>query len=75
MEPRFLFSFSAHKAHCSFAPIAAAMDEFCEELKNHSTTKCLLKIPYSESMPEDLIRRIGEFCLRTVGEREDDSFW
>ena len=39
VEPRFLFAFSAHKAHCSFAPAAAALAQFREELKAHSTTK------------------------------------
>ena len=75
VEPRFLFAFSAHKAHCSFAPIAAAMDAFRKELEEHQTTKGLLKIPYNESLPEDLVRKLAEYCLREVSKREDDAFW
>ena len=75
VEPRFLFAFSAHKAHCSFAPIASAMEAFRKELEKHQTTKGLLKIPYNASLPEDLVRTIAEYCLQEVSEREDDAFW
>jgi uncharacterized protein YdhG (YjbR/CyaY superfamily) len=75
IEPRFLFAFSAHKAHCSFAPTATAMEAFRKELEKHQSTKGLIKIPYNDSLPEDLIRRIAEYCLQEVSEREDDGFW
>ena len=75
VEPRFLFAFSAHKAHISFAPMAAAMNAFSEELAGHQTTKNMLKIPYGKPLPEDLIRRMAEYCVRAVREREDDGFW
>lgn len=75
VEPRFLFAFSAHKAHLSFAPTAAALDAFREELKDHKTTKNFLQIPYDKPLPEDLIRRIAEHCVQTVRERKDDAFW
>jgi uncharacterized protein YdhG (YjbR/CyaY superfamily) len=75
VEPRFLFAFSAHKAHTSFAPTAAAMEAFADELRSHQTTKGTLKIPYDEPLPEDLIRRMAEFCVEEVSERESDSFW
>jgi len=75
VEPRFLFAFSAHKAHCSFVPVAAAMAQFREELKVHSTTKGMLRIPYAEPLPEDLIRRLAECSLRLVRQRKDDAFW
>src|SRR3979490_2775169 len=48
VEPRFLFAFSAHKAHLSFAPMAAALTAFRKELKKHQTTKNFLKVPYNE---------------------------
>lgn len=38
IEPRFLFAFSAHKAHLSFAPSAEALEAFGEDLKRHKTT-------------------------------------
>lgn len=75
VEPRFLFAFSAHKAHLSFAPTASAMEAFRGELEKHKTTKGTLKVPYNEPIPEELIRRMAEYCLREVSEREDDSFW
>lgn len=75
VEPRFLYSFSAHKAHCNFAPTAAALEAFREELEAHQTTKNYLQVPYAEPLPEDLVRRIAEHCVREVRERETDTFW
>jgi uncharacterized protein YdhG (YjbR/CyaY superfamily) len=75
VEPRFLFSFSAHKAHCNFAPTPAALEQFRQELAEHQTTKNYLQIPYTKPVPEDLIRRIAEYRFQMVREREDDAFW
>lgn len=75
IEPRFLFAFSAHKAHVSFAPMAAAMKAFSKELAGHQTTANMLKVPYTSPLPEDLIRRIAEYCVKKVSERKDDGFW
>jgi uncharacterized protein YdhG (YjbR/CyaY superfamily) len=75
VEPRFLFSFSAHKAHVSFAPMAASLEPFREELEEHDTTKNFLKIPYDKPLPEALIRKIAKHSLRTVHERDGDGFW
>ena len=75
VEPRFLFAFSAHKAHLSFAPITGGLEPFREELGKHKTTKGTLQIPYNKSVPEDLVRRIAAYCLRNVRERKDDAFW
>jgi uncharacterized protein YdhG (YjbR/CyaY superfamily) len=75
VEPRFLFAFSAHKAHLSFAPMASALKVFRDELKQYETTKNYLKIRYDEPLPEELIRKIAKHCVRAVGERPDDSFW
>jgi uncharacterized protein YdhG (YjbR/CyaY superfamily) len=76
VEPRFLFAFSAHKAHLGFTPSPAALEPFRQELKQHETTPAgILKVPYDEPLPEDLIRKIAEHRLQMVSEREDDSFW
>ncbi len=75
VEPRFVFAFSAHKAHLSFAPMASALEAFRKELAGHSTTANFLKIPYDQPVPEDLVRKIAEYCVRVVGEREDAGFW
>ena len=75
VEPRFLFAFSAHKAHLNFAPMAEGLTPFRKELKKHKTTKGMLQIPYNKPLPEDLIRKIAERRFRDVREREDDAFW
>jgi uncharacterized protein YdhG (YjbR/CyaY superfamily) len=75
IEPRFLFAFSAHKTHLSFTPMPSGLAPFQEELKAYSTTKGLLKIPYAEPLPEDLIRRIAERRVQDVRKRQDDAFW
>ena len=75
VEPRFVFAFSAHKAHCNFAPTAAALKAFRKQLQEHKTTKNSLQIFYNEPLPEDLIRKIADYSLREVRQREDDAFW
>jgi uncharacterized protein YdhG (YjbR/CyaY superfamily) len=75
VEPRFLFAFSAHKAHLSFAPGPEVIKAFREELKPHQTTKMFLKVRYDEQLPEALIRRMALHCLKAVNERSDDGFW
>jgi uncharacterized protein YdhG (YjbR/CyaY superfamily) len=75
VEPRFLFGFSAHKAHLSFAPSAAALEAFRKELSQHSTTANVLKLPYDEPLPEGLIRKIARHQLGRVRKRKDDAFW
>ena len=75
VEPRFLFAFSAHKAHISFAPMASGLQPFRKQLKKHKTTKNFLQIPYDQPLPEDLIRRIAAYRLREVRGRKGDAFW
>lgn len=75
VEPRFLFSFSAHKAHLSLAPTAEALELFRDEIGDYTTTTHFLKVRYAEDLPEELIRRIAEHRVRVVAEREDDGFW
>jgi len=73
VEPRFLFAFSAHKAHLNFAPTAGALEHFRKQLEKHKTTRNYLQIPYDAPLPEALIRRIARYRLRHMGEGE--SFW
>src|SRR4029078_6251378 len=73
VEPRFVFAFSAHKAHCNFAPTAAALERFRKELAKHKTTKNFLQIPYDQPLPEDLVRKIAEYRVRNMG--DSDAFW
>jgi uncharacterized protein YdhG (YjbR/CyaY superfamily) len=73
VNPRFVFAFSAHKAHCNFAPTSAALKAFSKELKHYKTTKNYLQIPYDSPLPEDLIRKIAEYRLQNMG--DGDTFW
>jgi uncharacterized protein YdhG (YjbR/CyaY superfamily) len=75
VEPRFLFAFSAHKAHLNFTPDAPALEALRKELAGHKTTKGSLQVRYDEPLPEELIRKLAEHRVRVVSEREDDSFW
>ena len=75
VEPRFLFAFSAHKAHLNFAPTAAVLEAFRDELRPFKTTKMFLQIPYDTPLPESLIRKIALHRVRTVRESGDDGFW
>jgi len=75
VEPRFLFAFSAHKAHLGFAPPAATLAHFAGELSAYQTTKMTLKLPYDQPLPEDLIRAMAQHSLATVSARQDDGFW
>lgn len=59
-----LFAFSSHKAHCSLALIATAMEAFSQELEGRPTTRGLLKSPYNEPVPEDLVRRRPSIVYR-----------
>jgi uncharacterized protein YdhG (YjbR/CyaY superfamily) len=75
VEPRFLFSFSAHKSHLSFAPMVDGLEPFRKELEKHDTTRNFLKIPYDKHLPVALIRKIARHCVRAVRERDNDAFW
>ena len=75
VEPRFLFAFSAHKAHLNFAPTAAALAQFRSELEKYRTTKSFLQIPYDKPLPAALIRKIAQYRRRNLAEREDGAFF
>jgi uncharacterized protein YdhG (YjbR/CyaY superfamily) len=75
VEPRFLFAFSAHKSHLSFAPSAAALEAFAKELEGHDTTRHFLRVRYDEELPEALIRKIARHQLKAVRARKNDAFW
>jgi uncharacterized protein YdhG (YjbR/CyaY superfamily) len=75
VEPRFLFAFSAHKSHLSFAPMPSGLEPFRKELAKHDTTTNMLRIRYDEALPEALILKIARRRLRDVRKRADDAFW
>jgi uncharacterized protein YdhG (YjbR/CyaY superfamily) len=75
VEPRFLFSFSAHKAHLDFAPTAELLLRYAGQLEGYEATKHMLKVPYDKPLPEALIRRMAVERVKEVRARKDDSFW
>lgn len=75
IEPRFLFAFSAHKAHLNFSPSTETLKHFSKDLQEHATTQNLLRLPYHRPLPEELIQRMAEHRLALVEGRTDDSFW
>jgi uncharacterized protein YdhG (YjbR/CyaY superfamily) len=77
IEPRYLFSFSAHKAHLDFAPTAELLQRYVEagELGEYEATKHMLKVRYDQPLPEALIRRMAKERVKTLKGRKDDSFW
>src|ERR1700754_2143266 len=64
IEPRFLFAFSAHKAHLNFVVMEAGLQPFTKELEGHKTTKGMLQVRYDEPLPETLIRKIAQRRVR-----------
>jgi uncharacterized protein YdhG (YjbR/CyaY superfamily) len=75
IEPRFLFAFSAHKAHLDFVPTSAGLKPFKKELAKHKTTTGMLQVRYDEPLPEALIRKIARQRVRDVRGRKGDGFW
>jgi uncharacterized protein YdhG (YjbR/CyaY superfamily) len=74
VEPRFVFAFSAHKAHCNFSATLSALEPFRKELEKYKITDAgLLQLPYDQPLPEDLIRKIAKYRLRNMG--DGDDFW
>jgi uncharacterized protein YdhG (YjbR/CyaY superfamily) len=75
VEPRFVFAYSAHKAHISFAPGTGVMTEFSAVFGQYQSTKHFLKIRYDQPLPEALIRRMAKCSLALVLARKDEGFW
>lgn len=75
IEPRFLFSFAAFKAHLSFAPSEETMVKFSKELAGYATTKNFLKVPYDEPLPEELLLKIAADRVAQLKASQDESFW
>ena len=75
VEPRYLYAYSAHKAHLSFAPSIETMDAFRAQFKPYKSTKYFLQIRYDQPLPADLLRRMAEYRAKFVAAREDDGFW
>lgn len=62
-----LIHFAANKKHIGLYPGAEAVAHFSEELdqKGLAHSKGSIRIPYSDSLPLDLVEKIAEWCLKT----------
>ena len=70
-----MYAFSVYKAHLSFASHADALRHFREELEARGTKEDMLRVLYDEPLPEELIRRMTEYSVKLVSEREGEGFW
>jgi uncharacterized protein YdhG (YjbR/CyaY superfamily) len=75
IEPRFLFAFSAHKAHLNFVVLPEGLKPFRRELAKHKTTRGALQVRYGEPLPENLIRRMAARRVRDVSKHKGKGFW
>ena len=75
IEPRFLFSFSAHARHLDFAPSSELLLRYAGQLGEYKATKHMLQVRYDQPLPEALIRRMAKERVRELRARKDDSFW
>ena len=75
IEPRFLFSFSAHKNHLDFAPTAELLQRYAAKLGEYKATKHMLQVRYDQPLPVALIRAMARERAKEVRARKDDSFW
>lgn len=76
VEPRFVYAFSAYKAHIGFTSSNDALEKYRDKLQGYEITKMgILKIPYNKPFPKSLIRKVAKARLKLVTEREDKNFW
>lgn len=72
-EKRILFAFAAYKDHLNFIPTPAALQAFRSELKQYTTGRGSIKLPYDMPLPEDLLRAIAVYRYNDV--RDNDAHW
>jgi uncharacterized protein YdhG (YjbR/CyaY superfamily) len=75
IEPRFLFAFSAHKAHLDFSPSRSCC---CATRTGSASTRrpsTCCRCAYDQPLPEALIRAMARERVRELKARKDESFW
>jgi len=60
-------SFAACKDHVSLYVGSEALEKFAAELCGFSTKKSALYLPYSQTLPEDLLRELIKSCFAQAG--------
>ena len=60
---RNIIHFAASKKHLGIYPGDEATAAFAEELSGYDISKGTIRIPYDQPLPEELIRRIAQWCF------------
>lgn len=68
-----LFALSAYRDHTNFTLTPSTREAFTEELDEYETGKGSVKLPYTGSVPTDLLRRMIAFRVRE--HEEDGVMW
>ena len=61
---RNLIHFAASKKHLGLYPGGEATEVFAEKLRDFDVSKGTIRLPWTEPLPEDLIREIAAWCYR-----------
>lgn len=61
-KKRNLIQFAAFKKHISVFPGPQAVEFFAENLTEYKTSKGTVQLPYSKSLPLELIAEIAKWC-------------
>lgn len=57
----YVIFFSAFKSHYSIASPPPTMADFAEKLKGYKTSKSVFQVPYTESIPHELIAEMAQY--------------
>ena len=68
-----LYAYSAHKSHLTFIPTGPAIKPFKDELSGYTVKKDSIQFAYDKPLPKELIRKIAEYRIQEVEER--DAKW
>ena len=72
-DGRILFAYSAFKSHLNFMPTPSTIKAFKKELAGLKTGMGSVQLPYDQPMPKALIRRLAQFRVREL--KEKDVHW
>jgi uncharacterized protein YdhG (YjbR/CyaY superfamily) len=72
-DKRILFTYAAFKSHLNFFPTGPALAPFKEELADYNTSKDSVQFSYDKPLPKALIRKIAEYRVKDV--KEKDAHW
>lgn len=65
LEKYNIIQFAGFKNHVGLHPGPEAVQEFSERLKEYKTSKGNIQLPYSRTVPVELISNIARWCYVT----------